>query len=515
MKRCHWTLPATLVLALTSACFLASARAATPPALAPTATATGVGLVNQDQAALRAAPRDAAAVQTLLWRGEALEIRAERGDYLQVWDHYRERGGFVRKAQVHALQPLGGPAATADDLLAVLAFVRQQPGAEALGLGLAAAAIQATPASRLAGATGALVLDAIGHQAERLAERASDATPRRTQDQAALSAHLDVAARHGVRFTSREVEGRMLLCYDGDAWRRLLALKAASPEAQARAALALTREDCSAPAEPATPRSREAADAARAQVLAGVAAETLAPHWKNRLLMRRAAVFASLGFARARRGDAGAAQAATEMALQALALVDKAELADDDMARYTEAALRVNAVRWAAAPAPAPASTLAVSTRVLEDGQTCVTLRDARQAAAPALAERCTWGVVWAASANANREGNALALAVQPTEGWRELWLFRKDGAGFSVAVLPPSAAVPGLGYAEFAGWVPGGQQMLVAREAIAEGRTLRRFEILKIDTLTAERQAFEPDALGAFKRWPDVAWKRDSLALR
>ena len=87
--------------------------------------------------------------------------------------------------------------------------------------------------------------------------------------------------------------------------------------------------------------------------------------------------------------------------------------------------------------------------------------------------------------------------------------------------VLPPQATAPGLGYAEFAGWVPGGQQVLVAREAWGSAgsaqpaRALRRFEVMQLDTLTAERTAFEPGVLGAFNRWQDPAWRRDSLALR
>ena len=62
------------------------------------------------------------------------------------------------------------------------------------------------------------------------------------------------------------------------------------------------------------------------------------------------------------------------------------------------------------------------------------------------LAKRCTWGVVWTASAVVNREGNAVALAVQPLEAWRELWLFTKQGKDWSVQVLPPSAAAPEVG---------------------------------------------------------------------
>ena len=60
-----------------------------------------MAIVLRDQTSLRAAPRDSAQQQAVLWQGEVLEVRGERLDYLQVWDHRRERGGFVRASQVH------------------------------------------------------------------------------------------------------------------------------------------------------------------------------------------------------------------------------------------------------------------------------------------------------------------------------------------------------------------------------------------------------------------------------
>ena len=491
---------ATMALSIAAACFSIDAQAGPGAA----------GLVTQDQTALRAAARESAPVQTLLWRGEALEIRAEQGDYLQVWDHHRERGGYVNKAQVYRV---GSDAAAAQDLLAVLSFVRDQPGAEALGLALAAAAVQAAPADLLAGAAGASLVDAIGRQAERLADRASAGTPQRAQEQAALSAQLDVAARHGVRWTSRETDQRVRLCYDGDAFRRVLAMAAASAEQKARAALALTRSECGNPQ--ARPGEREQLDRWRAEVLDRVPSAGLSPAWANRLALRRAAVWSSLAFARSDQDDNIGARAATERALQAMARVDKTALADDDLNRFTDAALRVNAVRWAGAAAARPASGPGLALRRAENGQTCLAVVDARKPAGPASAERCTWGRVWADSVSVNREGNAIAVAVQLADGWRELWVLRKAAGGWSVGVLPPAAAGPGIGYAEFAGWVPGGKQILVAREAITEGRALRRFEVMQIQTLAVERSAFDPTALGAFNRWSDAAWKRDSLALR
>jgi hypothetical protein len=97
------------------------------------------------------------------------------------------------------------------------------------------------------------------------------------------------------------------------------------------------------------------------------------------------------------------------------------------------------------------------------------------------LLTRCTYGIVWAASAAANSQGTALALAVQPLDTWRELWVFRQGPQGWSVDVLPPAADHPGLGYIEFAGWVPGGKQLLAAREAKTEGRHKQSFEIRRM----------------------------------
>jgi len=113
------------------------------------------------------------------------------------------------------------------------------------------------------------------------------------------------------------------------------------------------------------------------------------------------------------------------------------------------------------------------------------------------------------------RDGNALAVAVQHTEAWREMWIFRKSGAEWSVRVLPPASTAPGVGYAEFAGWAPGGKQVLIAREASGEGKYRRTFELVRLDTLATIGQAADPELLPAFKRWQDPAWKQASVSLR
>ena len=53
------------------------------------------------------------------------------------------------------------------------------------------------------------------------------------------------------------------------------------------------------------------------------------------------------------------------------------------------------------------------------------------------------------------------------------------------------------------------------AREAAGEGRYRRNFELVRLDTLGTVRQVPDPSMLGAFQRWQDAAWKRQTLALR
>jgi len=476
-----------------------------------TAETGELAIVTRDEAALRGAPRASGAVQALIWQGEVLEVRGERLDYLQVYDHSRERAGFVRAEEVRrlALAPEEAP-----ELLAIVRFLRNTPSREALGIGFAAAYLRAAPAESLRGAGGVEALDALGTFADRLAQRASAASGLSKPAQATLSAQLEVASRYGVRFTSSERAGAVRLCYDGEAFGRVLAMKSTA-EQRARAALALTRPECVA--DELAPRERRRTDEWRAEVLDQVDAAALPGYLRNRIRMRRAAVWGALAYQLARAGDAG--QAAAERALTELAAIDKPELAHEDARAYAEAAIRVNASRWASSADTDTNAAPGKGPRLIalpgQAGETCLLLIDPQHGPASPLARRCTYGIAWMASATANREGTALALAVQPAEAWRELWIFRRTKSGWSVRALPPAAAAPNAGYAEFAGWVPGGAQILVAREALAEGRLRRSFELLRLDTLATVRQAAEPDALGAFRRWRDPSWAQSTLAMR
>lgn len=519
----------TLTLVAAIACAAVTvATAATPPASVPgvsvpvsaplSATPLGTAIVVQDQTSLRAAPRDGAQQQASLWQGEVLEVRAERLDYLQVWDHKRERGGFIRASDVRrlALNEAEGPG-----LLAVLRFVQETPGAEALGIGLTAAYLQAAPAKVLTGIEGAQAMDALGTFADRLARRASVAVPGKASG-ATLSAHLDVASGYGVRFATYEVEGRMQVCYEGEAFRRLLAMPASDAAQRARAALALTRPECINPDLPAHERAR--LTTWQADVLERVDVAGLPGYLRNRVQMRRASVWGAMAFQQARKSAAGpgadpAVAAAAARALTELSGVSKADLPDDDQSTYNDAAMRVSAVRWALVPPVASQAVAGARPTLLTEpgapGETCVLLVDAQHGAKAPLLRRCTYGVVWTASASTNREGTAVALAVQPMEGWRELWVLRKSEGGWVADVLPPAATSPETGVSEWAGWVPGGQQMLVSKEARAQGRYRKSFEVVRLDGLTTERVTGDVAALPLFQRWQDPAWKRQTLSLR
>jgi hypothetical protein len=464
------------------------------------AASMALAIVTQDQLPLRAAPRESAQAQAVLWQGDALEVRGNRGDFLQVYDHRRERAGYVRAARVRQidLQP-----AAALELLAVMRFLRDTPGAEALGISYGAAYLKAAAPQ----AIDAEPFDAIGSMAERLAARASSKLA--PQAETALAAHLEVVASYGVAMRSYENGGKVRVCYDGDAFRRVLAV-AASAEQRYRAALALSNGACIDPALGAVQRAEH--DRWRAELLDTVDLARLPEHMKNRIHMRRAAVWSSVAFQRARKGE-DASQAAGR-AEQALAAVNKSELADEDNAAYAEAGVRFGAVRWALEPVPVQgkaAPQLAVTAAPGRPGETCISL----QGGGKQLANRCTWGVAWMASARAHPQGTALALAVQPLDGWREMWLFRRQGEGWVVDVLPPASSDPDIGYAEFAGWVPGSAKLLAAREVRAEGKFRRSFELLDMATLATERGADRPESLSTFYKWQDPAWKRQTVSLR
>jgi hypothetical protein len=465
------------------------------------AVAATLAIVVQDHTPLRAAPRSSATELIALWQGDVLEVRGERAGYLKVYDYRRERGGYLRS---DAVRPLHLTEADAPELLAVLRFLRDSPGAEPLGISYGAAYLRALPARELT----AEPFDAIARMAERLADEASG----RGYRLADVAAHLEVVEQFGIHMRSFERDGRMQVCYEGELFRRVLSLPGAQPEYRAQATLALTRPDCIDPN--LGPVLRSSLDQQRCALLEEIDEEGLSAITRSRLHARRAAVWATVAYEQARRREPPGV--AAERALAQLLAVHPDDLGEDRRAEYQDAVLRVGAIRWAAAGPPATQNgplTLAASAG--EPGQTCVALAEASRPHAAPLVRRCTYGIAWMASAQTIAQGRALVLAVQPMESWRELWLFHERASGWTIDVLSPAAVDPGEGYVEFAGFTPHTQRLLIVREAREHGRFRRRFEELRLDDLALVRQAGNPEVLPDFGRWQDVTWRRDTLALR
>ncbi len=464
--------------------------------LALTAT---LAIVVQDHAALRLEPRFSATEIARLWEGDVIEVRGEHAGYLKVYDYHRERGGYLREDAARAVE-LSETAAPG--LLAVLRFLRESPGSEALGISYGAAYLKAVPPRAIT----AEPFDAIAQMAERLADQASGST----SHLADFAPPLEVAEQFGVHMRNFERNGRMRLCYDGELFHRVLGLPGARPEERAHAVLGLTRPDCIDPDLGPVPRA--AVDAERSRLLDEVKDGELNAMTRSRLHARRAGVWASLAYASDRRGEP--AGPAAERALSELLAVQPDDLGEDRRSEYVDAVLRVSAIRWAGASmAPQPGPLLLTATPG-DPGQTCIALEDAHHPRAAAIIRRCTFGIVRMASIQVIPQGPALVLAVQPLEGWRELWVFHEKAGIWAIDVLPPGLDSPEEGYVDFAGYVPGTRRLLIAREVKDGGRFRRSFEELRLDDLALVRQASRPELLRDFGRWQDVAWRRDTLAL-
>jgi hypothetical protein len=462
------------------------------------ALAATLAIVVQDHTALRAAPRSGATELTRLWQGDVLEVRGEQAGYLKVYDYRRERGGYLREDAARRVE-LSETAAP--ELLAVLRFLRETPGSEALGISYGAAYLKAVTPRGMTSEP----FDAIAQMAERLADQASGSTNQGVD----FAPRLEVVEQFGVRMRSFERNGRMRVCYNGEMFQRVLSFSGAQPEERAHAILGLTRPDCIDPDLGPVPRA--ALDTERAQLLDQIKDGELNAMMRSRVHARRAAVWASLAYAHDRRGEP--AGAAADRALEELLAVHPNDLGDDRRPEYLDALLRVGAIRWAGAlPAPQPGP-LTLGASPGDPGQTCVALEDAHRPNVTAI-RRCTYGIVRMASIQAIAQGLALVLAVQPLEGWRELWVFHQRAGSWTIDVLSPGLQNPEEGYVDFAGYAPGTRRLLIAREVKDRGRFRRSFEEVRLDDLALVRQASSPELLRDFGRWQDAAWRRDTVAL-
>jgi hypothetical protein len=435
---------------------------------------TAFALVADDGTHLRAAPRASSAIQATLSRGDWLEVRGEAPGFWKVYDHRRERPGYVRPSEVR-LQGDGPEDVPA--LRAVIAFLRDAPSYEPLGIAYVAL-WQRTGSQEGA----AEVHDALGAMADRLAERIAQGTGR--------PSHRETAEQYGVRYLDVDRGGRVVPCYDGDAYRRVLALPAATAAQRARAALGLTRAGCFDSS--ARPTEVAAWQEWRLQVLAQVD-DAPAPLGEQ-VRLRRAEALAHLAWWRARQG--GDASGAASESIRELALVDAAKLGDAAVLRDA-AALRVAASRFAAEKSPFRLLRISAG----RPGETCVGALGV---------ERCTYGQVWAASARAARD--VVVVAVQPLPSWTELWVFTARGC----AVLPPAAVDPGVGYVETAGMSADGTRIAVVREAmVPSGKVLRRFQVLRTRDLKVLSSAREPSLARGFQKLASASWTASALALR
>jgi hypothetical protein len=482
------------------------------------ALAVVVALVVQDQAPLRSAPHENAPRQTTLAPGEWLEIRGERQGYLQVYDHRLERPGYVRPT---AVRRYAVDETSAGPLGALVEYLRDAPGQESLGIGYVALYLRAAPPQ----AVGAEEFDALGTMAERLADRASARVA--AAGDASLPAELEVAESYGVRFIRYEDEARTRVCYDGEAFRRVLALGGSGP-ARVRAALGLTDPACVDPA--LHPTEALALAKWQASVLDGVDPAKLGPdadaREAARLRLRRSIVQSALAYLAARTGDEALAARSGEAAKRELMLADRAALADEDRLAYEEAALHTAAVRWANEPAaPSASPDLDVEIAQGSPGQTCVRVR--KHAAQPAtpLVEHCTYGVVWPSSIRVAPHDAAVTLIVEPVAGWDELLLLHPTAAGWSAETIAPATVDPELGYVEPAGFSPDGAHLLIVREWRASGplgsphtaspRVKKLFQLVTTEGARIEKESATLATLPSFRRWVTAEWQRGTLALR
>src|SRR6201996_6199018 len=157
------------------------------------AMVASLAIVVGDRASVRSVPRLGATELTMLGQGDVVEIRGEEAEYLKVYSYRRERGGYLRN---EAVRKVGLTEADAPELLAVMRFLRDIPGSEALGISYGAAYLKAVSPRAMTSEA----LDAIGQMAERLADTASG---NGTQAQSAsVAARLEVVSQFGVRMRS-------------------------------------------------------------------------------------------------------------------------------------------------------------------------------------------------------------------------------------------------------------------------------------------------------------------------
>jgi len=452
-----------------------------------------VAVIAGDKVSLRAGPERTAAQSAVLFKGDWLEVRGEKKDWLKVYDHRHERPGWVARGVARQIELTEKQAPA---LRAVAEFLRDAPGSESLGIAYAGLYMKVAAPKDI----DAPLLVAVGVMAQRLAVRAST-----TDANSHASEQLEVAQSWGIAFASVERADGARICYDGAAFRDALALAPEKPD-QATAVLGLTDPACER--QTATATERQTRDEAALALLDKVDPTQVPGPIGNRVRLRRAVTASRLAWALARHGDAKAGKLA-ETAVSAFARIDQPELADDDTADWQAAALEVAAARWASAAPP----TLGKQDPKLvvtagEAGETCVAIDKSPT--------KCTHGQLWAHSLRFAPGKRAAVLAVEPLPGWLELWMFRKgDDGGWMVDVLAPSTDGIDLGYVELAGWSPDGKHAVIVREARDAGTVHKTYEALELGTLAPAKQSQTLRGLGDARAWVTSEWRGRTLALR
>ena len=201
----------------------------------------------------------------------------------------------------------------------------------------------------------------------------------------------------------RHAAPRARLCYDGEAWERVLAAPTAAPVERARAALSLAGRSCQDRDAALSPAEARAWNDRRMQALQSIdypAEAALPAALLGRVRLRRAEAFAWRAFDEARRGnlDAGGARRGGRPFTSW-----RSPTAACSRPRTSTSTRRSRFASRRRAGRPSRAQKQAAGKRAVDvvfaprgEGETCVrVVRGATPARREPLGERCTYGVVW------------------------------------------------------------------------------------------------------------------------
>ncbi len=485
------------------------------------ALAVTVALVVQDQAPLRAAAHENAPRQTMLTAGDWLEVRGEQLGFLQVYDHRRERPGYVRTATVRSYGR------------------RRDRGAEARG----ARRVPARRAGRgVARHRLRRALPAGGAGRRRSAPRSSTRSGRWRSGSASgasarvaragdgsLAAQLEVAESYGVHFVSFERKRRDAA--SATTARRSAACSRSAGRGRRGSAprSGLTDRRC------VGPRARHDRGSGAREVAVGGAGRRgprearsggsrvrtrapappslhrpvrpRCPRGAGRRPPRRAAGVRD-GQARARaRGPVRPRRRRPPHVRRGRAPIRVRPLGG----RAPPRAVSICHGRRRDWPPAHPARRACVSG-----------LARLRR---PPRSSTARTGVVWPSSVRVAPHDAAVVMAVELLPGWSELLVLHATPSGWTADTITPAALDPDIGYVELAGFSPDGSHLLVVREARASGplgapHTLAPwirhvYDVVGTADLHVEKEVSSLREVPASRRWETAEWRKRTLALR